>query len=110
MSEAKWRATSMQEGYQAIAPDGKRYNYAAELVPILNALEVRMECPACRALHHLHVAPEEKPRPHYNEQERRITNCQAGGDGDCKWSACPQLRDGEPAASGRHCPLDEEKP
>lgn len=27
-------------------------------------------------------------------------------DGDCVWSGCPQLRDGEPKASGRHCPLD----
>lgn len=32
--------------------------------------------------------------------------CHAGNDGDCSWSACPQLRDGEPASSGRHCPLD----
>lgn len=35
--------------------------------------------------------------------------CHAAGrnsDGDCSWSECPQLRDGEPAATGRHCPLD----
>jgi hypothetical protein len=32
--------------------------------------------------------------------------CHADRDGDCNWSQCPQLRDGEPVASGRHCPLD----
>lgn len=33
-------------------------------------------------------------------------HCHADSDGDCVWEHCPQLRDGEPAASGRHCPLD----
>lgn len=33
-------------------------------------------------------------------------SCSADDDGDCTWSECPQLRDGEPARSGRHCPLD----
>jgi hypothetical protein len=32
--------------------------------------------------------------------------CHADGDGHCTWEECPQLRDGEPAKSGRHCPLD----
>ena len=32
--------------------------------------------------------------------------CHANRDGDCTDARCPQLRDGEPAASGRHCPLD----
>ena len=27
-------------------------------------------------------------------------------DGDCVWADCPQNRDGEPAKTGRHCPLD----
>jgi len=27
-------------------------------------------------------------------------------DGDCTWAECPQLRDGEPAKTGRHCPRD----
>lgn len=27
-------------------------------------------------------------------------------DGECFWAECPQLRDGEPARSHRHCPLD----
>lgn len=27
-------------------------------------------------------------------------------DVDCDWEHCPQIRDGEPRKSGRHCPLD----
>lgn len=33
--------------------------------------------------------------------------CHAARDGDCYWAECPQLRDGEPVATGRHCPLDD---
>lgn len=32
--------------------------------------------------------------------------CHAGRDGECTWSGCPQIRDNEPEASGRHCPMD----
>ena len=32
--------------------------------------------------------------------------CHAGKDGDCTWEHCPQIRDGESARSGRHCPID----
>lgn len=32
--------------------------------------------------------------------------CRSSSDGDCCWQNCPQLRDGEPVKSGRHCPLD----
>jgi hypothetical protein len=32
--------------------------------------------------------------------------CHAGKDGECVHQDCPQERDGEPASSGRHCPLD----
>lgn len=35
-----------------------------------------------------------------------INDCHAQRDGDCDWPKCPQLRDGEPQKSGRHCPLD----
>jgi hypothetical protein len=35
-----------------------------------------------------------------------LTHCAAGRDGECGHAQCPQLRDGEPAKSGRHCPLD----
>ncbi len=34
------------------------------------------------------------------------TKCHAQIDGDCEWSKCPQIRDNEPHATGRHCPLD----
>lgn len=44
---------------------------------------------------------------HLNQlEETALTRCQAGRDGDCTDVRCPQLRDGEPAKSGRHCPLD----
>jgi hypothetical protein len=43
----------------------------------------------------------------YDMQARRMTRCQADGDGDCMWKLCPQHRDGEPRKSGRHCPLDK---
>jgi hypothetical protein len=35
-----------------------------------------------------------------------LTRCAAARDGDCTHSQCPQLRDNEPNATGRHCPLD----
>lgn len=43
--------------------------------------------------------------------ERRLKDqaedyCHADMDGECSWPGCPQLRDGEPMKSGRHCPLD----
>ena len=43
------------------------------------------------------------------EWRRILTRCQAGGDGDCIAKQCPQLRDGEPRATGRHCPLDNDE-
>lgn len=38
--------------------------------------------------------------------ERPIAACAASRDGECIHSRCPQLRDNEPHATGRHCPLD----
>ena len=32
--------------------------------------------------------------------------CRANKEGDCVYSKCPQLRDGEPVRSNRHCPID----
>ena len=33
--------------------------------------------------------------------------CHADRDGNCHWlEGCPQIRDGEPDKTGRHCPLD----
>lgn len=34
--------------------------------------------------------------------------CRSDADGECTWKGCPQLRDGEPRATGRHCPLDHD--
>ncbi len=39
------------------------------------------------------------------EYEDRV-RCHAQKDGDCEWTECPQLRDGEPSKTGRHCPID----
>lgn len=41
-------------------------------------------------------------RERYEDRER----CHAQKDGDCDDARCPQLRDGEPAKTGRHCPID----
>ena len=35
----------------------------------------------------------------------RWSGCHANRDGDCNWTDCPQAHDGEPARSGRSCPL-----
>ena len=43
----------------------------------------------------------------YSLQGRRMTRCHSDDDGHCDWLECPQLRDKEPAATGRHCPLDK---
>jgi hypothetical protein len=49
-------------------------------------------------------AGKEKPVAWY---EKPLTRCAASrGDGECFHTQCPQLRDGEPKKSGRHCPLD----
>lgn len=42
----------------------------------------------------------------FHAQRRTVTRCQANSDGDCYSEKCPQLRDGEPAKTGRHCPYD----
>lgn len=48
----------------------------------------------------------------HNHQDHALAKpkcpqCHADGDGDCTWKHCPQLRDGEPKKSGRHCPYDK---
>lgn len=35
-----------------------------------------------------------------------LLRCAAARDGECNHAQCPQLRDGEPGNSGRHCPID----
>lgn len=37
-------------------------------------------------------------------------HCRASSDdGFCAWRRCPQVRDGEPGATGRHCPYDRSR-
>ena len=43
-----------------------------------------------------------------NAERTPLKRCAAGRDGECGHAQCPQLRDGEQRASGRHCPLDNE--
>ncbi|RRJ73161.1 hypothetical protein EIL82_22015 [Pandoraea apista] len=35
-----------------------------------------------------------------------LRRCAASRDGECWHTDCPQIRDNEPKATGRHCPLD----
>lgn len=48
-------------------------------------------------------------KPHCWRHDPTPTVCQSGRDGECYWAHCPQLRDGEPKATGRHCPIDFER-
>jgi protein gp37 len=38
--------------------------------------------------------------------QKYLERCHADRDGDCNHPGCPQIRDGEPIKTGRHCPLD----
>ncbi|CNJ56177.1 Lar family restriction alleviation protein [Yersinia mollaretii] len=38
--------------------------------------------------------------------ENPLERCAAARDGECHHKDCPQLRDNEPVATGRHCPID----
>ncbi|CNI96182.1 hypothetical protein [Yersinia intermedia] len=40
------------------------------------------------------------------QSENPLERCAAGRDGECHHKGCPQLRDNEPMATGRHCPID----
>lgn len=46
-------------------------------------------------------------RVHALIQSEVLTSCQADCDGHCTHFKCPQASDGEPAKTGRHCPLDK---
>ncbi len=39
------------------------------------------------------------------QENEVLTRCQCGTDGECNHPNCPQIRDGEPKKTGRHCPL-----
>lgn len=47
-----------------------------------------------------------KEEPVVVVEHKPLTHCASGQDGDCIHPDCPQLRDGEPVKSGRHCPID----
>lgn len=47
-----------------------------------------------------------KPPLKLHWEQRQMTRCQADDDDGCDYKDCPQLRDGEPLRSGRHCPWD----
>lgn len=49
------------------------------------------------------IVPRDTPQPPTSDYTK---GCHAARDGECHWAVCPQLRDGEPVATGRHCPLD----
>jgi hypothetical protein len=51
---------------------------------------------------------EHKSQVDFLDYYKLQNRCHAGRDGECNWKGCPQLRDGEPEKSGRHCPLDED--
>lgn len=40
------------------------------------------------------------------KKKPKSQSCQASKDGECFWDKCPQIKDGEPTKSGRHCPND----
>lgn len=39
--------------------------------------------------------------------EKTLERCAAARDGECSHKDCPQIRDNEPMATGRHCPIDD---
>lgn len=39
--------------------------------------------------------------------KKPLEHCAAARDGECSHKDCPQLRDNEPIATGRHCPIDD---
>lgn len=38
--------------------------------------------------------------------KKPLERCAAARDGECSHKDCPQIRDNEPMATGRHCPID----
>lgn len=40
-----------------------------------------------------------------DEKSLQLTYCQANDDDYCNHPLCPQIRDGEPAKTNRHCPI-----
>jgi hypothetical protein len=42
------------------------------------------------------------------KNERVLMYCAANRDGECAHKQCPQLKDNEPACSGRSCPMEDQ--
>jgi len=59
------------------------------------------------------AAPEAGPRVITLKQGRNagqhLASCAANREGDCNHRLCPQIKDGEPSTTGRHCPLDNQE-
>lgn len=80
--------------------DGQIYIWERAIVePYMNAWEVSLKLRRGEP-----VVLQTGPGNPFREQP--LTRCAAARDGDCSHAQCPQARDGEPNASGRHCPLD----
>lgn len=52
------------------------------------------------------AASSELVRVAFDPNAAPIERCAAARDGECFHAQCPQLKDGEPVKSGRHCPID----
>ena len=61
-------------------------------------------CDTCGTKHTVR-AGEQMARQQEPAEVPRWSGCHANRDGDCNWTDCPQAHDGEPARSGRSCPL-----
>jgi hypothetical protein len=83
-------------------PTGKCHHCGCGVVAINGA---NKWCDAC----FLALARGETPKVEAERSEVvSAPHCHADSDGECTWDGCPQLRDGEPKKSGRHCPYDVE--
>jgi hypothetical protein len=86
-------------------PPAARFDYIqrdirANYVTLVDTLREPMEVFPADAMMSLIGKPVTEGQPH------GAARCRSKFDGECHWAGCPQLRDGEPEASGRHCPLD----
>ena len=63
-------------------------------------------CITCTRIHTGDDCPFCADKMPYLDEVPFVVPCYADRDGDCNHEGCPQLRDGEPLKTGRHCPLD----
>lgn len=97
-AEAKGRAEGLREGADWISQRPNRMNHTHDPG---GCLVCTLLHDAARDIRALAPHPEPTPGPRVP-----LTSCAAGSDGDCYHTECPQIRDGEPERSHRHCPLD----